>query len=53
MIFRYIDYRDRNPVFEVEADSILTADELLKAATGIEAVKAFHIGCYLSSKEPA
>jgi len=32
-------------IFQVEAEDILMADKKLKVATGIDPVKATHIGC--------
>lgn len=35
-------------VFECDAPGILEADAMLKSATGIEAAKAFNVGCSIS-----
>lgn len=50
MIYRYIDYRDKKEVFRATAQSILDADELLEKETGIVAVKAFHVGCFIEEE---
>jgi len=49
MIFQYTDKSGdfHIDLIEIEADGILEADIIFKEATGIDVVKATHIGCSL------
>ncbi len=51
--YTYINYNEkRRVVFECDAERIQDADNLLLAATGIEAVKATNIGCIIEDCPP-
>jgi len=51
-VFSYFYYSNREePFFEVEANGILEADEMLKEATGIIAEKTSKVGCRISFKQ--